>query len=103
MMFVFDDLVLLDDRSIQRLLKEVETKDLAISLKATADEVKNKIFANVSERVAVLIKEEMEFMGPMRLSDVEQAQQRIVETIRRLEEEGQIVVAGRGGKEDIIV
>ncbi len=103
MMFVFDDLILLDDRSVQRLLKEVETKDLAISLKAASDEVKNKIYANVSERVGVLIKEEMEFMGPMRLSDVEAAQQRIVETIRRLEEEGQIVVAGRGGKEDIIV
>jgi flagellar motor switch protein FliG len=103
MMFVFDDLVLLDDRSVQRLLKEVESKDLAISLKAASEEVKNKIFANVSERVAVLIKEEMEFMGPMRLSDVESAQQRIVETIRRLEEEGQIVVAGRGGKEDIVV
>jgi flagellar motor switch protein FliG len=103
MMFVFDDLVLLDDRSVQRLLKEVETKDLAISLKAASDDVKNKIFANVSERVAVLIKEEMEFMGPMRLSDVEAAQQRIVESIRRLEEEGQIVIAGRGGKEDIIV
>jgi flagellar motor switch protein FliG len=103
MMFVFDDLVLLDDRSVQRLLKEVETKDLAISLKAASDEVKNKIFANVSERVALLIKEEIEFMGPMRLSDVESAQQRVVETVRRLEEEGQIVVAGRGGKEDIIV
>lgn len=103
LMFVFDDLVLLDDRSVQRLLKEVESKDLAISLKAASDEVKNKIFANVSERVAVLIKEEMEFMGPMRLSDVESAQQRIVESIRRLEEEGRIVVAGRVGKEDIIV
>jgi len=103
LMFVFDDLILLDDRSVQRLLKEVETKDLAISLKAAAEEVKNKIFANVSERVAVLIKEEMEFMGPMRLSDVEAAQQRIVEVIRRLEEEGQIVIAGRGGKENIIV
>lgn len=103
MMFVFDDLILLDDRSVQRLLKEVETKDLAIALKATSDDVKNKIFTNVSERVTVLIKEEMEFMGPMRLSDVEAAQQRIVETIRRLEEEGQIVIAGRGGKEDIVV
>jgi len=103
MMFVFDDLILLDDRGIQRLLKEVETKDLAISLKAASEEVKNKIFANVSERVAVLVKEEMEFMGPMRLSDVESAQQRIVETVRRLEEEGQIVVAGRGGKDDVIV
>lgn len=103
LMFVFDDLVLLDDRGVQRLLKEVETKDLAIALKAASEEVKNKIFANVSERVAVLVKEEMEFMGPMRLSDVEAAQQRVVESVRRLEEEGQIVIAGRGGKEDIIV
>lgn len=103
MMFVFDDLVLLDDRGIQRLLKEVETKDLAVSLKAASEEVKNKIFANVSERVGVLVKEEIEFMGPMRLSDVEAAQQRIVETVRRLEEEGQIVIAGRGGKDDVIV
>ena len=99
----FDDLTLLDDRSIQRLLKEVETKDLAIALKAASDEVKNKIFSNVSERVAVMIREEMEFMGPTRLSDVEAAQGRIVEAVRRLEEEGQIIVSGRGGKEDIIV
>jgi flagellar motor switch protein FliG len=103
MMFVFDDLILLDDRSVQRLLKEVETKDLSIALKAASDEVKNKIYSNVSERVSVMIKEEMEFMGPMRLSDVEAAQQRIVESIRRLEEEGQIVISGRGGKEDIVV
>ncbi|SYZ73595.1 Flagellar motor switch protein FliG [Candidatus Zixiibacteriota bacterium] len=103
MMFVFDDLILLDDRSIQRLLKEVETKDLSVALKAAAEEVKSKIYANVSERVAVMIKEEMEFMGPMRLSDVEAAQQRIVEAVRKLEEDGQIVISGRGGKEDIIV
>jgi flagellar motor switch protein FliG len=103
MMFVFEDLVLLDDRSIQRLLKEIETKDIAVALKATTDEVKNKIFSNVSERVAVMIQEEMEFMGPTRLSDVEAAQSRIVEATRRLEEEGQIIISGRGGKEDIIV
>jgi len=103
MMFVFDDITLLDDRSIQRLLKDVETKDLAIALKAASEEVKGKIFANVSERVTVMIKEEMEFMGPTRLSDVEAAQSRIVESVRRLEEEGQIIVAGRGGKEEIIV
>ncbi|KAA3637566.1 MAG: flagellar motor switch protein FliG [Calditrichaeota bacterium] len=103
MMFIFDDLTLLDDRSIQRLLKEVETKDIAISLKATIEEVKSKIFANVSERVAVMIQEEMEFMGPTRLSDVEAAQSRIVESVRRLEEEGQIIISGRGGKEEIIV
>ncbi|MFQ5498452.1 MAG: flagellar motor switch protein FliG [Candidatus Zixiibacteriota bacterium] len=103
MMFVFDDITLLDDRSIQRLLKEVETKDLSLALKAASEEVKNKIFANVSERVAVMIREEMEFMGPTRLSDVESAQTRIVEAVRRLEEEGQIIISGRGGKEDIIV
>ncbi len=103
MMFVFDDLMLLDDRSVQRLLKEIETKDIAVALKATSDEVKNKIFANVSERVAVMIQEEMEFMGPTRLSDVEAAQGRIVEAVRSLEEEGQIIISGRGGKEDIIV
>ncbi|MFH1687347.1 MAG: flagellar motor switch protein FliG [bacterium] len=103
MMFVFDDLVLLDDRSIQRLLKEVETKDLSLALKAASDTVKGKIFANVSERVKVMIEEEMEFMGPTRLSDVEAAQTRIVDAVRRLEEEGQIIVSGRGGKEDIIV
>lgn len=103
MMFVFDDITLLDDRSIQRLLKEVETKDLSIALKAASEEVQKKIYTNVSERVAVMIKEEMEFMGPTRLSDVEAAQGRIVEAVRRLEEEGQIIVSGRGGKEDIIV
>ena len=103
MMFVFDDLILLDDRSIQRLLKEVETKDVAISLKAANEEVKTKIFVNVSERVKVMIEEEMEFMGPTRLSDVEAAQSRIVEIVRRLEEEGQIIISGRGGKEEIIV
>jgi flagellar motor switch protein FliG len=103
MMFVFEDIVLLDDRGIQRILREVETKDLSIALKASNDEVKHKIFSNVSERVSVMIKEEMEYMGPMRLSDVEAAQQRIVEVIRRLEEQGQIVVSGRGGKEDIVV
>jgi len=103
MMFVFDDLVLLDDRSVQRLLKEVETKDLSLALKAASEDVKKKLFSNVSERVAGMIKEEMEFMGPTRLSDVEAAQGRIVDSVRRLEEEGQIIISGRGGKEDIIV
>jgi len=103
MMFVFDDIVLLDDRSIQRLLKEVETKDLSLALKAASDTVKSKIFANVSGRVKVMIEEEMEFMGPTRLSDVEAAQSRIVESIRRLEEGGQVMISGRGGAEDVIV
>lgn len=103
MMFVFDDLILLDDRSIQRLLKEVETKDLSLSLKAASDAVKEKLFSNVSTRVKVMVEEEMEYMGPTRLSDVEAAQTRIVEAVRRLEEEGQIIVSGRGGAEDIVV
>jgi len=103
MMFVFDDITLLDDRSVQRLLKEVETKDLALALKAASDEVKEKIFKNVSERVGVMIRDEMEFMGPTRLSDVEVAQSAIVDAVRRLEEEGQIVISGRGSKEEIIV
>jgi flagellar motor switch protein FliG len=103
MMFVFDDIILLDDRSIQRLLKEIETKDLSLALKAASDTVKSKIFTNVSSRVKTMIEEEMEFMGPTRLSDVEAAQSRIVEAVRRLEEEGQIIISGRGGKEDVIV
>ncbi|MBD3169319.1 MAG: flagellar motor switch protein FliG [candidate division Zixibacteria bacterium] len=102
LMFVFEDVILLDDRSIQRVIKEVETKDLSMALKAASEELKAKIFSNVSERVAVMVQEEMEFMGPMRLSDVESAQQKIVETIRRLQEEGQIVVASRG-KDDLVV
>jgi len=103
LMFVFEDIILLDDRSIQRVLKDVETKDLAIALKAASDEVKDKIYTNVSERVGAMIQEEIEFMGPMRLSDVESGQQRIVETIRRLQDEGQIIIAGRGGKEELVV
>jgi flagellar motor switch protein FliG len=103
LMFIFEDIILLDNRSIQRVLKEVETKDLAVALKAASDDVKQKIFSNVSERVATMIKEEMEFMGPMRLSDVETTQQKIVETIRNLQEEGQIIISGRGGKEELVV
>lgn len=103
LMFVFEDIILLDNRSVQRVLKEVETKDLAIALKAASDDVKQKIFSNVSERVSSMIKEEMEYMGPMRLSDVETTQQKVVETIRRLQEEGQIIISGRGGKEELVV
>jgi len=103
LMFVFEDLILLDDRSIQRVLKDIESKDLSVALKAASEEVKKKIYSNVSERVAVMIQEEIEFMGPMRLSDVEAAQQRVVEVIRKLQEEGQIIVSGRGGKDEIVV
>jgi flagellar motor switch protein FliG len=103
LMFIFEDIVMLDNRAIQRVLKEVETKDLSIALKAASEEVKQKIFSNVSERVGSMIKEEMEYMGPMRLSDVEITQQKIVESIRKLQEDGQIVISGRGGKEELVV
>jgi flagellar motor switch protein FliG len=98
LMFVFEDMLILDDRAIQLILKEVDTKELAIALKAASEELKTKIFRNVSERVANMIKEEMEYAGPIRLSVVEEAQQRIVEIVRRLEEEQQIVIV-RGGAE----
>ncbi len=92
LMFVFEDLLILDDKSIQMILKEVDTKELAVGLKAASDELKEKIFKNVSDRVSEMIKEEMEYTGPTRLSVVEESQQRIVEVVRRLEEEQQIVI-----------
>ncbi len=97
LMFVFEDLLILDDKSIQMILKEVDTKELAIALKAASDELKDKIFKNVSERVSEMIQEEMDYAGPIRLSVVEESQQRIVEIVRRLEEEQQIVIV-RGGE-----
>lgn len=102
LMFVFEDLTLLDDRSIQRVLREVDSKELSLALKVSTDEVKDAIFRNMSERASGLIKEELEFMGPVRLKDVEEAQMKIVEVIRTLEEEGEIVISGRGGEEEIV-
>ena len=102
LMFVFEDVVLLDDRSIQRVLREVDTKELSLALKVATEEVKDSIFRNMSERASGLIKEELEFMGPVRLKDVEESQMKIVEVIRQLEEEGEIVISGRGGEEEIV-
>ncbi|MGI6435381.1 MAG: flagellar motor switch protein FliG [Syntrophomonadaceae bacterium] len=102
LMFVFEDIVLIDDRSVQRMLRDVESQDLSLALKGSSSEVSNKIFGNMSSRAAEMLKEDMEFMGPVRLRDVEEAQQRIVNVIRRLEETGEIVVA-RGGGDEIIV
>jgi len=102
LMFVFEDIVLLDDRSVQRVLREVESKDLSMAMKVATDEVKDLVFRNMSERAANIIKEELEFMGPVRLKDVEECQMKIVEIIRNLEEEGEIVISGRGGEEEII-
>lgn len=101
-MFVFEDIVTLDNRAIQRVIREVENDDLRLSLKVASEEVQGIIFENMSTRMAETFKEEMEFMGPVRLRDVEEAQQRIVASIRRLEEVGEIVIA-RGGGDDIIV
>ncbi|MFC4768783.1 flagellar motor switch protein FliG [Effusibacillus consociatus] len=101
-MFVFEDIVLLDNRSIQRVIRDVETADLQLALKVASEEVQDIIFKNMSKRMADTFKQDMEFMGPVRLRDVEEAQQRIVGVIRRLEESGEIVIA-RGGGDDIIV
>lgn len=101
-MFVFEDIVTLDDVSIQRVLREVETKELALALKGCSDEVANCIFRNQSKRAATSLKEDMEFLGPVRLMDVEKSQQKIVSVIRRLDEAGEIVIS-RGGEDAIII
>lgn len=101
LMFTFEDIVLLDDRDVQVVLRSLETSDLTLALKAASDEVKKKILSNMSERGATVILEEMEYMGQVRLRDVEAAQQRIVEIISRLEEEGEITISGEG--EDVFV
>ena len=102
-MFVFEDVLLLDDRSMQRVMKEVDTKELGMSLKGASEELQVKFFKNMSSRAAEMIREDMQFMGPVRLKDVEDVQQRIVDVIRRLEEEGEIIISGRGGDEEIVV
>ncbi|AUM88634.1 flagellar motor switch protein FliG [Clostridium botulinum] len=101
-MFVFEDIITLDDVAIQRVLREVETKDLALDLKGSSEEVANVIFRNQSKRAASSLKEDIEFLGPVRIMDVEKAQQGIVSIIRRLDEAGEIVIS-RGGEDAIIV
>ncbi len=101
-MFVFEDILLLDDRAIQRVLREVDNADLELALKSTTEEVQNVVFKNLSKRLAAMIKEDMEFMGPVRMKDVEEAQQKIVGIIRRLEDSAEIVISRDGG-DDIVV
>ena len=101
-MFVFEDILLLDDRAIQRVLRDVENADLELALKNTTEEVQNVIYKNLSKRLAAMIKEDMDFMGPVRMKDVEEAQQKIVAVIRKLEDAGEIVIS-RGGGDDIVV
>lgn len=102
LMFVFEDILLVNDKGIQAVLKEVDNDELSLALKTASDELKEKIFRNMSERAATLIREDMEFMGPVRVSDVEAAQQRIVDIVRRLEDAGEILISGRGDKEMIV-
>ena len=101
-MFVFEDILLLDDRAIQRVLRAVDNSDLGVALKGANEEVQAAIFKNLSTRLAAMIKEDMEFMGPVRMKDVEEAQQKIVGIIRKLEDSAEIVIS-RGGGDELIV
>ncbi|MCL2410298.1 MAG: flagellar motor switch protein FliG [Treponema sp.] len=101
-MFVFEDIVMLDDKAIQKVMREVDSQELAKALKSVDSEVQDKIFKNMSKRAASMLKEDMEYMGPVRLKDVEEAQQKIVSIIRHLEDTGEIVVA-RAGEDELVV
>ena len=103
LMFVFEDILLVNDKGIQAVLKEVDNEDLSLALKTASQELKDKIFKNMSERAAQLIQEDMQYMGPVRVSDVEAAQQKIVDIVRRLEDAGEIIIAGRGGEKEMVV
>ncbi len=101
-MFIFEDIISLDDASIQRVIREVDSKDLAKALKGSSEEVKERVFRNISKRAAEMLKEDLEFMGPIRLREVEEAQQLVVAIIRRLDETGEIIIA-RGGEDAIVI
>ena len=102
LMFVFEDIVMLDDRSLQLVLRGVDNKDLSLALKATPKEVADKVYKNMSSRAADMLKEEIEFMGPVKIRDVEEAQQKIVNVIRTMEDKGEIVIS-RGKGDEMIV
>ncbi|MBM3327917.1 MAG: flagellar motor switch protein FliG [Calditrichaeota bacterium] len=102
LMFVFEDIIALDDRAIQRVLKEVDNKDLAMALKACSDDLKKKILANMSKRASEMIAEELEYMGPVRLREVEEVQQKIIDVIRRLEDDGEIVLASHSADDQLV-
>ncbi|MDR1534730.1 MAG: flagellar motor switch protein FliG [Planctomycetota bacterium] len=103
LMFVFEDIILVNDKGIQSVLREVENDELATALKTASEAMQEKIFKNMSTRAAEIIRENMEFMGPVRLADVEQAQQHIVDIVRRLEESGDVIISGRGGDDNVVV
>ncbi len=100
-MFIFEDIVNLDDASIQRIIRDLESNDIAMALKGASEEVKNRVFKNISKRAGEMLEENMEYMGPVRLREVEESQQRVVAVIRRLDESGEIIIS-RGGDDAII-
>ncbi|MBC7784112.1 MAG: flagellar motor switch protein FliG [Burkholderiales bacterium] len=102
LMFVFEDILMVNDKGIQSVLKEIDNSVLGLGLKTASEELKQKIFKNMSERAAQLIQEDMAFMGPVRVSDVEGAQQKIVDVVRRLEDAGEIVIGGKGGGSEMV-
>jgi len=99
LMFVFDDILLIDDNGITEILKRADKKTLTIALKGTSEELQNQFYRNMSSRAVELMKEEMEFMGPVKLKDVEKSQHEVVEIVRQLEEEGVIAIGGGGGED----
>jgi flagellar motor switch protein FliG len=101
MLFVFDDLVMVDDKGMQQVLRNVETQDLALALKAASDETQEKIFKNMSSRASAMLTEEIESMGPVRMADVTQAQQKITQVVQEMEKKGELIIQGRGGEEFI--
>ncbi|TDA69422.1 MAG: flagellar motor switch protein FliG [Clostridia bacterium] len=101
-MFVFEDMITLDDNSIRRILREIDMKDLAIALKGASEDVRNRVLKNISQRAGEMLLEDMEMLGPVRLREVEQAQQKIVQVIRRLDETGEIIIS-RGGEDALVI
>src|SRR5688500_7579905 len=103
LMFVFEDILLVNDKGIQSVLKEIDNEELALALKTASEELKQKIFKNMAERAAQLVQEDMQHIGPVEAHDVEAAQQKIVDVVRRLEDAGEIIIAGRGGEKEMVV
>ena len=103
LMLLFEDLIFVDDRGIQRILRDIDRKDLAISLKVSDERLKTKFFTNMSEGMRQLVKEELDYMGPMRLREVQEAQSRVIDKVKELEERGEVYIQGRGGSEETFV
>ena len=101
MLFVFDDLMLVDDKGMQQLLRNVETQDLALALKAASEETQDKIFTNMSSRASAMLTEEIDSMGPVRMADVTQAQQKITQVVQEMEKKGELIIQGQGGEDFI--